>query len=133
MALQPKLYETAFIVNAALEDSQIEGVIEKVKDSISKNGGSVRDLAKWGRKRFAYPIKKKNNGFYVVAEYTGPGDLVAKLERHYQLDESILRYLIVAVDPDVGTGRIKPSDLVGAKEGSSPEAAAVPAKSGGAA
>ncbi|MEK6649921.1 MAG: 30S ribosomal protein S6 [Bacteroidota bacterium] len=98
MAQTPKIYETAFIVNAGLDDPQIDAVIEKVKEFIAKHGGSVLDINKWGRKRFAFPIRKKNNGFYVIAEFTGPGDLVARLERHYQLDENVLRYLTILFD-----------------------------------
>ena len=107
-----KLYESTFIVNAALDDAQIDGVIDKVKDVIAKNGGEVRELAKWGRKRFAYSIKKKNNGFYVVCEFGGPGDVIAKLERHYQLDENIIRYLTITLDKKALQSRIKPSDLI---------------------
>lgn len=107
-----KLYESTFIVNAGLDDAQIDGVIEKMKDVVAKNGGEVRDLAKWGRKRFVYPIKKKNNGFYVVCEINATGDLVAKLERHYQLDENIIRYLTIALDKRALQARIKPSDLM---------------------
>ncbi|HEX9829012.1 MAG TPA: 30S ribosomal protein S6 [Bacteroidota bacterium] len=93
-----RTYETTFIVNAGLDDTQIDAVIEKVKENIAKNGGEVRELTKWGRKRFAYAIKKKNNGFYTVIEFNAPGDAVAKLERHYQLDENIIRYLTIVFD-----------------------------------
>jgi small subunit ribosomal protein S6 len=93
-----RVYETTFIVNASLDDHQIDAIIEKVKDLITKNGGEIREFVKWGRKRFAYPIKKKNNGFYVVIEFAAGGDLVAKLERHYFLDENILRYLSLVLD-----------------------------------
>jgi small subunit ribosomal protein S6 len=110
--MNKKLYESTFIVNAALDDAQIDNVIEKVKDVIGKNGGELRDLAKWGRKRFAYSIKKKNNGFYVVCEFNAPGEIVAKLERHYQLDENIVRYLTIALDKRALQSRIKPSDLL---------------------
>jgi small subunit ribosomal protein S6 len=93
-----RVYETTFIVNASLDDHQIDGVIEKVKEVITKHAGEIRELVKWGRKRFTYPIRKKNNGFYVVIEFMASGDLVAKLERHYFLDENILRYITLVLD-----------------------------------
>ncbi len=93
-----RVYETTFIVNASLDDHQIDSVIEKVREVITKNGGEIRELFKWGRKRFAYTIKKKNNGFYVVFEFMAAGDLIAKLERHYFLDENIMRYITLVLD-----------------------------------
>lgn len=111
---QPKhVYETTFIVNATLDDAQIDGVISKITDFIQKHGGEIRELVKWGRKRFAYPLQKKNNGFYVVCEFAAPGDLVAKLERHYFLDENILRYLTILLTPKVLKVRVAPSELLG--------------------
>ena len=98
MEKEHKIYETTFIVNATLEDAQIDAVIEKVKEIIVKNGGEVRSLEKWGRKRLAYTVDKKNNGFYAFFEFKGPGDLIAKMDRHYQLDEQIIRYLTIQLD-----------------------------------
>ena len=92
------IYETTFIVNVSLDDAQIGVVTEKVKDFIVKNGGAIRELVQWGRKRFAYPIQNKNNGYYVVIEFSAPTDLIAKLERHYFLEENILRYLTIVLD-----------------------------------
>ena len=92
------IYETTFIVNVSLDDAQIGVVTEKVKDFIVKNGGAIRELVQWGRKRFAYPIQNKNNGFYVVIEFSAPTDFIAKLQRTYFLEQNILRYLTIVLD-----------------------------------
>lgn len=91
-------YESAVIINAALEDEQIEAVIAKIKDTIEHNGGSIVDLDKWGRRRLAYQIRKSKIGFYVVFRFASPTDFLAKLERAYRLDESILRFLTLKLD-----------------------------------
>ena len=93
-----RLYETTFIVNASLDDPQVESVIARVQDTISKNGGAVAAVNKWGRKRLSYPINKKTNGFYVNLEFEAPGALLALLERSFQLDELILRHLTIVLD-----------------------------------
>jgi small subunit ribosomal protein S6 len=98
MQHQPKIYESIIIINATLEDAQIEAEIEKVKEFIIKNTGEIRALEKWGRRRLAYAIKKKNNGFYVLYEFKAPGDLIAKLERHYLLNENVIRFLTVELN-----------------------------------
>lgn len=98
MQHQPKIYESIIIINATLEDAQIEAEIEKIKDFITKNTGEIRALEKWGRRRLAYAIKKKNNGFYVLYEFKAQGDLIAKLERQYLLNENIIRFLTVELN-----------------------------------
>ena len=93
-----RTYETTFIVNASLDDAQVESVIARVQDTMIKNGGAVTALNKWGRKRLAYSINKKTNGFYVNMEFEAPNTLLALLERSFQLDEMILRYLTISLD-----------------------------------
>jgi small subunit ribosomal protein S6 len=93
-----RLYETTFIVNASLDDPQVEAVIGRVQETITKNGGTITAVNKWGRKRLSYPINKKTNGFYINLEFTAPGSLLAPLERSFQLDELVLRHLTIAFD-----------------------------------
>jgi small subunit ribosomal protein S6 len=109
-------YESTAIVNASLDDSQIEAVIGRVQDTITKNGGTIKALNKWGRKRLAYSINKKSNGFYVNIEFTGPGQAIAQLERAYQLDEMILRYLTIKLDRKALAAKAKAAAAVAATE-----------------
>ena len=122
MEKEHKIYETTFIVNATLDDAQIDAVIEKVKEVIVKNGGDVRSLEKWGRKRLAYTVDKKNNGFYAFFEFKIPGDLIAKMDRHYQLDEQIIRYLTIQLDKKA----LKAKEIASALLKSQAAAAAAP-------
>lgn len=92
------MYETTFLVNASLDDHQIEATIAKVQDTIEKNGGQIKAVEKIGRKRLAYPINKKNNGFFVSIEFVAPGSVVNQLNRFYQFEENVLRFLNVIVD-----------------------------------
>lgn len=98
MQYQTRIYESIIIINATLEDAQIETEIEKIKDFIIKNTGEIRALEKWGRRRLAYAIKKKNNGFYVLYEFKAPGDLITKLERQYLLNENIIRFITIELN-----------------------------------
>jgi small subunit ribosomal protein S6 len=98
MSNATRQYETTFIVNASLDDAQVDGVVSRVQETITNNGGTISSLNKWGRKRLAYPINKRTNGFYVNIEFEGIGTLLAPLERSFQLDEMILRHLTVMLD-----------------------------------
>ena len=95
MSSTKNIYETTFIVNASLDDAQIESAISRVQDVITKNGGAITALNKWGRKRLAYSINKKTTGYYCNIEFEASGNVIALLERSYQLDELIIRYLTI--------------------------------------
>lgn len=92
-------YESTYIMNAALEDGEIETLIQRVSDFITEHGGNIIELNKWGRRRLAYPIKKKYNGFYVYMVFESAAEMVPQLERFYTLDDSIMRHLTLQLDP----------------------------------
>lgn len=94
------VYESAILINAALDDQQIEAILTKVKDFITSNGGNIREIENWGRKRLAYPVEKSKIGYYAIYRFDGPSDIVAKLERTYSLDEQILRYVTLKLNSD---------------------------------
>jgi small subunit ribosomal protein S6 len=96
--MNKKHYESTVIINAAIEEDQIEATLNRILETIKVNGGEVIDVDKWGRKRLVYAIQKTKSGYYVVIRFAAPPDLITKLERMYQLDEFILRYIVVALD-----------------------------------
>lgn len=91
-------YESVVILNASLEDDQINSTLNRIEDQISTSGGKITDIDKWGRKRLAYPIQKSKSGYYVVYHFESPRELIAKLERNYRLDENIIRYLTIKLE-----------------------------------
>lgn len=94
-----RLYETTFIVNAALEDAETEGIVKRVTDYIVDQGGQLVEVNKWGRRRLAYPIKKKYNGYYVYCAFEAPAAMIPLLERFFVLEDNVLRHLTVQLDP----------------------------------
>ncbi len=94
------VYESAVLINASLDDQQIDSILSKIKDIIINNGGQIRELENWGRKRLAYPVEKSKIGYYAIYRFDAPSDIVAKLERTYSLDEQILRYLTLSLNND---------------------------------
>ncbi|MEJ2615896.1 MAG: 30S ribosomal protein S6 [Ignavibacteriaceae bacterium] len=98
--MKTNIYESAVLINAALEDEQIDSVISRIKETIVNNGGEIRDIENWGRKRLAYMVKKSKIGYYVFFRFNAPSSIVSKLERTYVLDEHILRFLTIKLDND---------------------------------
>ena len=98
--MKNNIYESAVLINAALDDEQIEAIIARVKETIVSNGGEISEVENWGRKRLAYMVKKSKIGYYVIFRFDAPSNIVSKLERFYTLDEYILRFLTIRLDKD---------------------------------
>lgn len=96
--MRKQSYESVVLINAVLEDEQVETTITRIQETITSHGGEIIELDKWGRKRLAYPIKKSKSGYYVVIRFESTTDLIVTLERNYRLDENIIRYLTIALD-----------------------------------
>lgn len=92
-------YETTIIVNAALEDSDVESLIDKVSSYIENHGGKITELDRWGRRRLAYPINKKFNGYYVHLVFETTPSTIPILERFLVLEDTVLRHLTLLL-PD---------------------------------
>jgi small subunit ribosomal protein S6 len=98
--MKNNVYESAVLINAALDDEQIEGIIAHIRETIVNNGGEIREEENWGRKRLAYMVKKSKIGYYVIFRFDAPSNIITKLERFYSLDEYILRFLTLRLDKD---------------------------------
>lgn len=88
-------YESYIILDGNFEDSAVEEIIKKYENLLTKNKVEIKNIDRIGRRRLAYQIKRKQNGFYICFEYIAEPDFTMKLERTYKLDENILRYLTI--------------------------------------
>jgi small subunit ribosomal protein S6 len=91
-------YETVFIMNPVLSDDQVKETVAKFKKILTGNGAEIVHENNWGLKKLAYPIQKKNTGFYYLIEFKAPGDLIARLETEFKRDERIMRFLTLGLD-----------------------------------
>jgi small subunit ribosomal protein S6 len=87
-------YETIFIVNSALGEEAVAGLVEKFKALIAENG-AVESVDEWGKRRLAYPINDLTEGFYVLINFTSEPAFPAELDRVYKITDGILRSIIV--------------------------------------
>lgn len=90
-------YEIYIIVDGNFEDPTVEEIISKYEKLMVKNGTEIINIDRMGRKRLAYPIKKKVNGYYICFEVLAPADVVGKLEKTFRIDENILRNLAIVM------------------------------------
>lgn len=91
-------YETFFITDPDLPDETNSAVDNKVQSIVTSNGGEVLTFTPWGKRKLAYPIRKRTRGLYVLMEYSGGPELVAELERNLRIDERILKFITVKLE-----------------------------------
>lgn len=91
-------YETVFILTPVLSNEQMNEAVDKFRKILTDNGAIVVHENNWGLRKLAYPIQKKNTGFYYLIEFKASGELINKIEIEYKRDERVLRFLTVALD-----------------------------------
>ena len=90
-------YEIMYIIAAALDEERRESVIDMVK-KIIEGGGDVIKTDTIGLKKLAYPIQKKNEGYYMLVTFKAPPDLPKELDRRLKISDDVVRHLIINKD-----------------------------------
>jgi len=88
-------YEVMYIIDTALEDQARADLVARFSGLVESNGGQVDRVDEWGKRRLAYAIDYKTEGYYVLMYITAPTDLPRELERNFKISESVLRYLVI--------------------------------------
>lgn len=92
-------YELTYIIDTALEETARKELIEKVSAVIAANGGEVEKVDEtWGKRRLAYAINYKTEGWYVLVTFKAPAQLPRELERNLEIYEGVIRYLVVKLE-----------------------------------
>lgn len=90
-------YETMFIVDLAGGETAVKETVDKFVGLISSNAELV-EVTEWGKRRLAYPINDKPEGYYVVATFKSEAAFPNELERKFNIDETIMRSLTLKLE-----------------------------------
>ena len=93
-----KQYETVLVVDAMIPDESIASEFDALTKLIESHGKIVR-VDRWGKRRLAYPIRKRSHGEYGVFYYEADAALPLELEKRLRINENVLRWLTVADNP----------------------------------
>ncbi len=99
------LYEVLYVIDTALEDSARTDVINRFSALVEANGGKVERVDEWGKRRLAYAINYKTEGYYVLMYISAPSDLPRELERNFKISDAILRYLVTRLEGEIPAKR----------------------------
>lgn len=87
-------YETIFVLDVNMGDEALEATTEKFRELIAANG-EVESVDVWGKRRLAYPIDYKTEGYYVLVNFSSKPEFPKELERVYGITEGVLREIVV--------------------------------------
>ena len=90
-------YEVMVILEPNLEESQVQAIVNRSTEQLQAGGGTVTKVDKWGKRRFAYEIAKKTEGFYVLLDVRSEPAPMDELDRTLRLADDVLRHKIVRI------------------------------------
>lgn len=89
-------YEIVYIFDSTLDRSVIDEKLDRFNQLATGNGGGeILAVEHWGKRQLAYPIQKRDNGYYVVVQFRTSPESLPEFERAIKLDEQVLRHLVV--------------------------------------
>jgi small subunit ribosomal protein S6 len=88
-------YEVVYIFDSALEETAINERLARFHALIQQNGIEPPQVTHWGKRTLAYPIKKHDTGYYVVAKFEADATALPEFERAIKLEEGVMRFLVV--------------------------------------
>ena len=88
-------YEVMYVIDTALEEQARTELINRFSSLVEQNGGQVDRVDEWGKRRLAYAINYKTEGYYVLMYIAAPPTLPRELERNFQINENVLRYMVI--------------------------------------
>jgi small subunit ribosomal protein S6 len=100
-------YETIFIIDPDLSEEGRAPVVERLLQLIPQQNGVLVEEDHWGARKLAYPIRKKQRGYYLRLDYCGGGTLVDELERFCRIDDRMLKYMTVKLADEVDVDQVQ--------------------------
>lgn len=91
-------YEIMFILSTQLTDEEKKANVTLVEETLAKSGAESVSTEIWGDRKLAYPIEKKENGYYVLTTFQIDGTKLTEVETKLNITESVLKYMIVKND-----------------------------------
>ncbi len=102
-------YEVMIILDAGLEDDAIQAAIGRATQLLSERGATINNTDRWGKRRFAYELHHRWEGYYVLLEVSGEPAPMAELDRMLSLADEVVRHKVIRVPKQaVGKPRRRP-------------------------
>jgi len=93
-----RIYEELFIVRPDATDEEIDPLVEQLTNLIASQGGNVSKSDKWGVRKLAYRVQKRNEGYYILLQFTAKPETVKEVERRLRVADLVMKFITVRID-----------------------------------
>lgn len=93
-----RTYEGMFIIRPDATEEEIAPIVDQVKTTVTNSGGSIDKEERWGVRKLAYRVEKRNEGYYVLLQFTAGPQTVKEVERRLRVNDAVLKYMTVRID-----------------------------------
>lgn len=88
-------YELLYIIDNDIDDNEKSALVDRFSELVATLGGTVDAIDKWGVRKYAYPINDKNEGYYVLMNFSANADAPQEIDRQMKITDNIVRQMIV--------------------------------------
>ena len=96
----PRTYEAVYIFDSTLADTAVTEKLDRIHGLLKLDGDIA--VTHWGRRQLAYPIGRRENGYYVIAKFAAEPGSLPEYERALKLDDGVVRFLVTLYEHEVG-------------------------------
>jgi len=93
-----RIYEELFVVRPDITEEEIDPIIDHVKSTITTGGGTIDKVEKWGVRKLAYRVGKRNEGYYVLIQFTAGSQVAKEVERRLRVQDAVMKFITVRID-----------------------------------
>jgi small subunit ribosomal protein S6 len=93
-----RIYEELFIIRPDAAEEEVDALVESARQTVTNGGGTVDKVEKWGVRKLAYRVGKRDEGFYVLMQFTSDPEAVKEVERRFRVSDAVLKFLTVRID-----------------------------------
>jgi small subunit ribosomal protein S6 len=93
-----RIYEEMFVIRPDATEEEINPIVDQLKTTVTSAGGTIDKEERWGVRKLAYRVEKRNEGYYVLMQFTAGPQTVKEVERRLRVNDAVLKYMTVRID-----------------------------------
>lgn len=93
-----RIYEELFIVRPDITEEEADHIVDQVKSVITNAAGTVDKVEKWGVRKLAYRVEKRNEGYYILIQFSAGSATVKEVERRLRVNDNVMKFITVRID-----------------------------------